>query len=102
MSSRSCPMVYHDNLTDHWDWPEGHFGYGVNMQTMYLRLPANSCVSMCIIPIRLNHGDGERAWNWDGNIEKPTLSPSIHHNANEAESADYWHGFVTAGEMKGV
>lgn len=31
-------------------------------------------------------------WTWDGNEDKPTLSPSIH-------TLGCWHGFVRAGEM---
>ncbi len=29
-------------------------------------------------------------WEWDGNRELPTLTPSIHH-------IDHWHGFLTKG-----
>ncbi len=45
---------------------------------------------------------GKRAsWNWDGNIEKPTLTPSV--DARPAEPhGNYpgrigWHGFLKAG-----
>jgi hypothetical protein len=31
-------------------------------------------------------------WNWDGNAEKPTVTPSIHTHG-------VWHGFVRAGEL---
>jgi hypothetical protein len=37
--------------------------------------------------------DNHPAWNWDGNIDKPTLTPSIQRN-----TACRWHGFLTAGE----
>lgn len=29
-------------------------------------------------------------WEWDGNVEVPTLTPSIHHKG-------HWHGHVNAG-----
>ncbi len=31
-------------------------------------------------------------WHWDGNVEAPTVTPSIHH-------IDCWHGFLTKGEF---
>lgn len=34
-----------------------------------------------------------RVWHWDGNIEKPTLNPSIH-------APGQWHGYLTNGELK--
>lgn len=30
------------------------------------------------------------SWDWDGNLEKPTLQPSVHHPG-------HWHGYLTAG-----
>lgn len=32
------------------------------------------------------------SWQWDGNREKPTLSPSIH-------AYSHWHGWIRNGEM---
>lgn len=29
-------------------------------------------------------------WNWNGSIEKPTLTPSVHH-------IGHWHGWLTDG-----
>lgn len=43
--------------------------------------------------IRVAHGEkppGDRTWAWDGNFEKPTLTPSINCHA-------CWHGFMQAG-----
>lgn len=34
----------------------------------------------------------EHHWQWDGNREKPTLTPSIN-------VTNGWHGFVTNGEL---
>jgi hypothetical protein len=46
-----------------------------------------------ILPINVVHG-----WEWDGNKESPTLSPSI-----LVESVpnwnDGWHGFLRAGKL---
>lgn len=30
------------------------------------------------------------SWEWDGNVEAPTLSPSVHH-------VGHWHGYLRAG-----
>lgn len=30
------------------------------------------------------------SWEWDGNREKPTLTPSVHH-------VGHWHGWLTGG-----
>lgn len=37
--------------------------------------------------------DGTHGWTWDGNVEKPTLRPSILHTPCK------WHGYLTAGEF---
>lgn len=36
---------------------------------------------------------GERTWAWDGNFEKPTLSPSIN-------CVGCWHGWLQSGVFK--
>jgi hypothetical protein len=35
------------------------------------------------------------SWGWDGNLDKPTLTPSVHH-------VGHWHGWVRAGRMVSV
>lgn len=52
------------------------------------------------IPIRPYNGNAD-SWEWDGNIEKPTLTPSVHAMPQEAKG-DYpgrigWHGHLTEG-----
>ena len=39
-----------------------------------------------------------QVWGWDGNEDKPTLTPSIH--VFEGERT-IWHGYATAGELVG-
>lgn len=36
------------------------------------------------------HGEPGRSWTWDGNLEKPTLTPSIHR-------VGHWHGYLRDG-----
>lgn len=43
--------------------------------------------------VMFSNWEGEGAkWNWDGNIEKPTLSPSIWRKG-------HWHGWLRNGEF---
>ena len=37
---------------------------------------------------------GRRRWHWDGNMEAPTVTPSIGCDAKCG-----WHGHITAGEV---
>ena len=45
-------------------------------------------------------------WRWDGNVEKPTLSPSIHaHPVATVPATKYpgrpgWHGHLVAGRFE--
>ena len=36
----------------------------------------------------------EKAWNWDGDTQRPTLTPSI-----QKTFGCRWHGFLTKGEF---
>lgn len=36
---------------------------------------------------------GKSSWAWDGNVEVPTLIPSINHRG-------HWHGYLTTGYFK--
>ena len=46
--------------------------------------------------------EGLCVWKWDGNMEAPTLSPSINCLAEKdgKPSGCGWHGHIIAGEMK--
>lgn len=51
--------------------------------------------SSCSVPVRgesLPNGAGP--WGWDGNLESPTLTPSIN-----CVGGCGWHGFITAGQI---
>lgn len=41
---------------------------------------------------------GASRWTWDGNVERPTCTPSILHSAKDCG----WHGFLTDGVFVGV
>lgn len=46
------------------------------------------------LPIEINKGPAlsPRCWGWDGNEDKPTLTPSIH-------CIGSWHGWLRAGRL---
>lgn len=51
----------------------------------------------CVVPIKPNaNPPHNRGWSWDGNVQAPTLSPSILCHGCE------WHGYVRAGKLVGV
>lgn len=54
--------------------------------------------------IQFGEGDGPR-WNWNGNAEKPTYTPSLlvrrdWHDANGQESHQVCHSFITDGQIQ--
>ncbi|MFG1414074.1 DUF6527 family protein [Xanthobacter sp. VTT E-85241] len=44
--------------------------------------------------------DPSPSWEWDGNRDSPTLTPSVHHvlRLTAGGTGTHWHGFLTAGE----
>ena len=53
----------------------------------------NCKLGLCIIPIR--RGDPiHPAFGWNGNLERPTLTPSI-----GCDQRCGWHGHITNGEI---
>lgn len=54
----------------------------------------------CRLPL-----DGSRGWQWDGNREKPTITPSILTSARDTETRqniELWHGWMRAGRLVSV
>lgn len=45
--------------------------------------------------------EGRAAWHWDGNKDKPTLTPSLGLHPKDDSAPDgsgyHWHGHLTAG-----
>ena len=52
------------------------------------------CGCKAMLHLNFDTGDGQSSpvWKWDGNVETPTLSPSIH-------LIDHWHGCLVRGEF---
>lgn len=89
--------VHHCHVGD-FTWKEGPDG------TRYL---------VCAVPDRSPRGrdnpldffcipvTGPKAWNWDGDEDAPTITPSIRMSyALEGKTIEVWHGFVTAGALR--
>lgn len=69
----------------------GDFTFDDTFKCIYVWLPGTP--GPTAIPITLGPDRGEfRIWGWDGNQDKPTLTPSIHW-------VDFWHGFMRNGKL---
>lgn len=57
---------------------------------MWHKLPDGNCGLIRLRPTV--SGDAHPSWEWDGNHDKPTLTPSVH-------APGRWHGWFTSGRM---
>lgn len=57
------------------------------------------CGDKSFVPLKPSDPQG---WDFDGNRDRPTVSPSIYFNMNHPEARCRWHGFITAGVFKTV
>lgn len=80
----------------------GDFIFNDEQDYLYIVLPnrdgkfaMDSCGRAVLDPIRISRQPTAhpRQWHWDGNNEKPTLTPSI-------DWPGHWHGYLTAGVLK--
>lgn len=44
------------------------------------------------VPVQIGSNSVGRHWGWDGDEERPTLTPSVH-------CLGFWHGWVRAGML---
>ncbi|MDY6979357.1 MAG: DUF6527 family protein [Pseudomonadota bacterium] len=93
----SFPAFYVDDLLDG-DHPPGAFKFYANeageIIGMNAVMPFNNeqGKQLATFPFTAKH---KHHWQWDGNREKPTLSPSLH-------LPGHWHGYLRGGEFKSV
>lgn len=85
----------------------GDFWWGVEEATadgkdytyriMWAKYPDGSfaCLPINVPAPVMQAGIRGASWGFDGNLEKPTLTPSVHH-------VGHWHGWVRAGRMVSV
>lgn len=68
---------------------------------LVIRLPGNEGGSIAPIPVLLGpHNPGTGKWGWNGDTERPTLTPSIWRNKASEERPDprnEWHGNLIQG-----
>jgi hypothetical protein len=69
----------------------GDFCFDENFAHIYFWIPGRSGPDCCAI-VRGEPG-GHRVWGWDGNVEKPTLKPSI-------LVPEMWHGYLRNGKLE--
>lgn len=58
---------------------------------LYIILPGETVVDC--VPVLYGPTQKEREWEWDGNADKPTLSPSIDYGG-------HWHGYLEKGHLR--
>jgi hypothetical protein len=91
MNTDSCVMILQPDDEAVMDGPVGSY-YIKSTPTgriMFIKLPDGSA---SIINLRPTQSAGP-SWEYDGNLESPTLSPSLHHIGG-------WHGFARAGRLE--
>lgn len=69
----------------------GDFCFDDDRYTLYIWIPGMSGPDA--IRIQKGQPGGARIWGWDGNEDKPTLTPSI-------LSPNEWHGYLRNGRLE--
>lgn len=69
----------------------GDFCFDEKRTYIYVWLPGISGPNA--IRIQKGESPARRVWGWDGNEEKPTLTPSIN-------APGEWHGYLRAGQLE--
>lgn len=70
----------------------GDFCFDEDFRHIYIWLPGTSGPAAQSI-IRGPAPEDKRVWGWDGNEDKPTLTPSI-------LAPNEWHGYMRAGRLE--
>ena len=66
-----------------------------------IRYGEDAFKDLVIIPVAEKIMQGKPHWQWDGNKESPTISPSILVHAVEGWT-DGWHGYLRNGKLETV
>lgn len=93
----SCDMKRVEHLDDLATGEPGAFCIAeeANGHAMYMKLPNGFAGVLTLSKSGSHHdpGAGKYCWHWDGNLEKPTLTPSVH-------QLGCWHGWIRNGRME--
>ena len=103
MQFRSCKAVHRPDLKNKpCELQEGEYCFGTvvhkgyEYKVLYCKLPEEG-FGLHSLPLNANEKDSGRAsWGWDGNIETPTLSPSI---GSGPKDDRLWHGYLKQGSF---
>ena len=106
----SCKAVNVGERGDEWDGPPGSFRWSQNAspayRTLWFKLPNGAHGMIAIEPMPLGSQVRDKegvlrpaSWHWDGNVEQPTLRPSIRHG--KPGDSWYWHGHLKKGFFEG-
>lgn len=82
--------VIHGEVGD-WSFIEREDG---TVTHIVLRLPSFNDPDGGIAVLPVEPGTPQVRWDWNGNRESPTLTPSILHHGNPE-----WHGYLTDGKL---
>jgi len=68
-----------------------------NPNRMIIKCPCGcgDVIGICVAPMEQLPGRPSPVWDWDGNLEKPTVTPSI-----RVVGSCGWHGFLTDGVFR--
>lgn len=94
MNTDSCEMIRVADEDAVYDGPPGSFfieTLASGQRVMWHKLPDGNVGLLRLRPVV--DGDAHPSWQWDGNEEKPTLSPSVHLPGR-------WHGWFRNGRME--
>ena len=69
----------------------GDFAFADDFSTLYIWLPGVSGPDA--VAVQKGDPGGPRVWGWDGDVDRPTLQPSIH-------MPGAWHGYLRAGRLE--
>ncbi len=78
-----------------WEFDFTHFEHGAKETderlTFYMCLPGERRW----VPIHVRRGapGDDKTWGWDGNLDRPTMTPSI-------LNPDEWHGYLRSGRFE--
>jgi hypothetical protein len=93
MNTESCDCRRVNELNDGDFGTRGDFFFRGDYLHLVLPDGTHICIAVTKDGARPANVPASRpCWKWDGNEEKPTLTPSIH-------TIDHWHGHLTAGRL---
>jgi hypothetical protein len=70
----------------------GDFCFDEEFEHIYVWIPGMTGPDSIRISKAADISHSPRVWIWDGNEDKPTLTPSIH-------APEQWHGHLVAGRL---